>query len=262
VVGLCTGGSCSADGSQGGASTGGGFVALVGDWGASLLGISTSVNLPFGQGLNFTVDGFEATPAEAIALLSSGAGQPGFSGKGVTVPENVILDSQANGGQGLTCEQVCKFKDIQKKMEQFYAQIGIQFQVSYTDGQIVWSGGGNHIVDILGPKKGDLNVFVFGGNLPLAINGPWGDWTGASGIESIQDKTYAMTYIGLLNTTAHTLEHEFTHHFLGETLGKGSWFTRLASNTNFDLYVNQVVLPNITKYGDTMRSYSQEILNP
>jgi hypothetical protein len=58
-----------------------------------------------------------------------------FSGKKVTVPENVIFDQDANGGTGLTCEQECKFKDEQAKMEKFYAQIGIQFKVTYTKGR-------------------------------------------------------------------------------------------------------------------------------
>jgi hypothetical protein len=48
-------------------------------------------------------------------MLSSGAGQPSLKHT-VTVPENVIFDKDANGGQGLTCEQVCKFKDAQKEM--------------------------------------------------------------------------------------------------------------------------------------------------
>jgi len=256
--GLCDGSGCSADGAQGGSSMGGGFVALMGDWGDFLLQVGTSLQgLPFGQGLNFTVDGFASTPEQAMSLLSASAGQPGYSGKRVTVPENVIFDSDANGGQGLTCEQVCKFKDLETKMEQFYAQIGIQFKTTYSEGAIVYDTGGR-IVDIPDAKRGSLNVFVFGGSLPVILNGAWGAGTGAAGIMGLQGQNFAFSFIGLQDADVHTLEHEFAHHFVGNTLGKTGFF----KNLFMDTYIDDFVLKDPTKYGNMMRDYSQQILNP
>jgi hypothetical protein len=232
-------------------------VALDGD---SLLALGPGLqNLAPWQRLNFTIDGFEAPPEMAMALLSAGAAD--VAPHSVTVHENVIFDTESNDRNGLTCAQTCKFKDIQRKTEQFYGKVGIQFVVTYTDGQIVWSMGGNHIVDILGVKGGQLNVFVFGGNLPLAISGPWGDATGASYITSLQDHKFAVTYIGLLNASASTLEHEFAHHFMGQTLHPG-WLFPFINNVYNDIVVNWFVLPHPTGYGTTLRKYSQVVLNP
>jgi hypothetical protein len=128
--------------------------------------------------------------------------------------------------------------------------------IRYTDGQIVYQTDGR-IINVTGLQKGSLNVFVFGGSLSVQLGGSSGD-SGDSGIGRIQYVKYAYTFIGLANADAFTLEHEFAHHFIGNTLGKASFLKNMFA----DFYINDIVLPHLERYRPTMRDYSQQILNP
>lgn len=117
--------------------------------------------------------------------------------------------------------------------------------------------GGGHIADIEASKRGFINVFVFGGNLPAFFRGAWGEG-GASTILSLQKQKYAFSFLGLNETDTHLIEHEFAHHFIGNTLGAtSSW-----KNAIMDWYINYKVLPHIQEYGNTMRTFAQQVLNP
>jgi hypothetical protein len=117
---------------------------------------------------------------------------------------------------------------------------------------------GGNVVDVSGKALHQLNVFVFADRLPLVLNGPFGEGTGASEIAPLQGQKYAFTFFGLGKADAFTLEHEFAHHFIGNALGQ----TNFLKNTFIDFYINYIVLPHIGRYGDVMRDYSQRILNP
>lgn len=86
----------------------------------------------------------------------------------------------------------------------------------------------------------------------------WGEGTGGSTIARIQNVKYALTFIGLKDATAFTLEHESGHDFIGNTLGKTGFFKNLLTNT----YINDFVLPHFDKYAPELRDFSQQILNP
>jgi hypothetical protein len=129
--------------------------------------------------------------------------------------------------------------------------------VTYTDGQIYFTNGGN-IFDVVGKRAGSLNVFVSAGYIPTELIRASGRGSGAVEIVWVGSTRYAFTFIGLRVADAFTLEHEFAHHFIGNTLGQTNWFKSFF----IEEYINQIVLPHVERYGDVMRNYSQQILNP
>lgn len=165
----------------------------------------------------------------------------------VTVQENVINDTEANNGQGLTDKQKAQFAAMQKETQDLYAQVNIHFSVTHTQGYIVSSMGGLP-VDITGAQSGALNVFVTGGRLGLGLD-PSGTGAGSSGIQTLQGTRFAFTFIGLAAASHWTLSHELAHHFLGDTQHERGYFGNLFRES----YINRLVLPHIQWFANTLR---------
>src|SRR5215469_14464555 len=126
---------------------------------------------------------WEFDQATDLALVTvSGSIVKASTSNSATIGETVIYDSESNSGSGLTDKQKTQFATMQKGDEDLFGKIGIHFDVKFTSGYIIWGMNG-YPVDVIGSRAKSLNVFVMGGELPLALNGPYGSGAGSSAIQ-------------------------------------------------------------------------------
>ena len=92
-----------------------------------------------------------------------------------------------------------------------------------------------------------LNVFVFAGGLPSFYQGGDGDGSEAS-TRNRKDGT-PITFLSLKLAKNWSLSHGLAHQLLGHTRGSGNPI----SNTFYDVYINQFILPNAKGSRDVLR---------
>ncbi len=169
----------------------------------------------------------------------------------ITVNERVIWDTEANSGLGVTENQKKQFAAMQRETEQLYKQVNINLSVTYTEGAVTYTTGGNP-VDVSGAISGALNVFVTNHRLGVAYAVAYG----TGGEVSFIFKGAAYTFIGLAAAKHWSLSHGFAHHFLGNTMGHYTLWEKVLYNAYGDAYIDHYVLRNITAYGDSLRQYA------
>jgi RHS repeat-associated protein len=194
---------------------------------------------------------YQFDSANDLWLVGGRIWSPNGGTSPITVKENVIYDTEARRGVGLNEKDKAQFASMQKETGQLYGQINIRFDVTYRDGEIVWTTGG-YPGYVNGAEQGALNVVVQDHRLGVWAAGASGDGSGASYI--FQGK--AFSWVGLAAAEHWTLSHEFAHHFLGNTMGNASIWEQLVRGVAGDIYINRFVLPNITSFSDRLRHYA------
>lgn len=164
--------------------------------------------------------------AASIPLLASNRPDPL---KRIVISVNLLLDSAAHGGKGLTPSEISVFQRYQDQAASEFATSGIFFDLHTTEGAYLHEQGFSDIPDqFIQPKM--INVFVTG-SLGYDIDR---DRTGGSS-EGPRPRTRAFahspgykTFIGLNDARPTTLPHEYAHHFTldtqrNSTLGGNLW---------------------------------------
>src|SRR6185437_12280262 len=132
----------------------------------------------------------------------------------ITVTLNIVYDSQANGGDGLTDKEKSEFGKMLAETEAEYGQIGIKFHITTTSGHFTYDEH-QDLTGFTGAQKNGINVFVIT-KLGISETGAFG----GPGASSIQHGI-AASYIGTDDAKHWTLSHELAHHFTGNTKGEG-----------------------------------------
>jgi RHS repeat-associated protein len=118
----------------------------------------------------------------------------------VSIKINVIYDSNANKGHGITDKQKAKFEKEQlQKVKDEYGEAFVHFEVTYAEK------GGFDGKQITGVQSDALNVLVTTQNLG-----------GADAASQVRNGM-AVTGINIARADEGVLGHEFAHHFLGHT---------------------------------------------
>lgn len=155
----------------------------------------------------------------------------------------MIYNSDPDNGLVPSDAQKKAFQNMLTETTGLYGQVGIKFVVTNTTGVVSWDAGGLP-TGVGGSVKGALNVFVFGGKVPLGID-KTGGGAGSSGIQFGK----AFSFIGMERASHYTLSHELTHHFLGDTTQQRNAIV----NSVRDTYINHWVIPHIKRFADTLR---------
>lgn len=155
---------------------------------------------------------------------------------------NVIYDSQANDGTGLTAKEKNSFQKMLSETEGEYGQIGIAFKAKYASGHLTYDEH-DDLNGVTSSQKDGINVFVTS-VLGISLTGAYGG-PGASTIQNGK----AFTFIGIQDAAHWTLSHEFAHQFLGDTRGQSG----VLKNIFRDTYINRFVLPHIQAHAAELR---------
>jgi RHS repeat-associated protein len=131
----------------------------------------------------------------------------------LTVKLNVIYDTKANEGKGLTDEQKAAFQKQLQEAKDEYGNAHIHFDVAYGTGI----------------QKGVENVVVSDSTPDLA-----------AGESTLTRSGFAVTYLDVTQGDKETLSLELAHQFMGDTTGLANAFSRWEgtgiSNMVFDTY--------------------------
>jgi len=149
--------------------------------------------------------------------------------KRIVIAVNLLLDSAAHGGKGLTPSEISLFQRYQQRAASEFATSGIFFEVHSTEGAYLHAQGFSDIPDRF-LVTNMINLFVTD-TLGYDIDH---DRTGGSSTGP-RPRTRAFarspgykTFIGLNDARPTTLQHEYAHHFTldtqrNPTLGGNLW---------------------------------------
>lgn len=136
----------------------------------------------------------------------------------LTVRVNVMFDQAANSNKGLGPTEIALFRSYQAHAASEFAISGIRFDLHYTEGAYLRDGGIAEIPDRFMSRE-MINLFVTQ-SLRYDIDR---NRTGGSSMGprphtlGIAADPFYKTFVGLKESHATTLPHEYAHHFVLDT---------------------------------------------
>jgi RHS repeat-associated protein len=125
----------------------------------------------------------------------------------VSINVNIIYDTNANKGKGLTDKQKAQFEKEQlQKLKNEYGEALVHFEVAYSEGKLDRSTN-----KLTGLKDGAINVLVTTGNFPQ---------TGEPEMATMLKSGHAVVGINMIAASEGLLSHGVAHHFLGHTTSR------------------------------------------